>query len=241
MSQFNKDGVSIYYEESGPSDGFPILLIAPGGMKSAISLWANAPWNPLAHLAETFRVIAMDQRNAGRSTAPVRAQDSWRSYAADQLGLVDHLGVDRFLVAGMCIGGAYAMGLIEAAAQRVSAAVLLQPIGLQNNRAAFYEMYDGWAAELKATRPDVGDAALAAFRENLYGGDFLFNVSRDFVRTVTTPLLVLKGDDLYHPAAVSRQVVDLAANAELIEDWKTGEAVDAARREVVAFLKRHAH
>ena len=241
MSQFNKDGVSIYYEESGPSAGFPILLIAPGGMKSAISLWANAPWNPLAHLSETFRVIAMDQRNAGRSTAPIRAQDSWRSYAADQLGLMDHLGVERFLVAGMCIGGAYAMGLIEAAAQRVSAAVLLQPIGLQNNRAAFYEMYDGWAAELKATRPDVGDAALATFRENLYGGDFLFNVSRDFVRTVTTPLLVLKGDDLYHPAAVSRQVVDLAANAELIEDWKTGEAVDAARREVVAFLKRHAH
>ena len=240
MPQFNNNGVSIHYEESGPPDGFPILLIAPGGMKSAIPFWANAPWNPVEHLSAAHRVIAMDQRNAGRSTAPVRAQDSWGSYTADQLGLMDHLGVDRFLAAGMCIGGAYCMGLIEAAPQRIAAAVLFQPIGLQDNRAAFHEMYEGWAAELKAGRSDVSDEALAAVRENMYGGDFLFNVSRDFVRNVSTPLLVLQGNDLYHPAAISKEVVDLAANAELIENWKSGEALDAARQRVAAFLKEHA-
>lgn len=240
MPQFNNNGVSIHYEESGPPDGLPILLIAPGGMKSAIPFWANAPWNPVQHLSATHRVVAMDQRNAGRSTAPVRAQDSWGSYTADQLGLMDHLGVDRFLAAGMCIGGAYCMGLIEAAPQRIAAAVLFQPIGLQDNRAAFHEMYDGWAAELKAGRSDVSDEALAAVRENMYGGDFLFNVSREFVRSVSTPLLVLQGNDLYHPAAISKEVVDLAANAELIENWKSGEALDAARQRVAAFLKEHA-
>ena len=242
MPQFNKNGISIHYEESGPPGGFPILLIAPGGMKSAIPLWANAPWNPVEHLSGTFRVIAMDQRNAGRSTAPVAAQDSWGSYAADQLGLMDHLGVDRFLAAGMCIGGAYCMGLIEAAPQRVAAAVLFQPIGLEDNRYAFHEMYDVWAAELRGNRSDVTAQALSALRDNMFGGDFLFNVSRSFMRTVTTPLLVLQGNDLYHPAAISKEVVDLAANAELIEDWKTGAAaVDAARRQVQAFLERHSH
>ncbi len=241
MPHFRRDGVSIHYEESGPSAGFPVLLIAPGGMKSAIPFWDNAPWNPVEHLSRTFRVIAMDQRNAGRSTAPVTAGDSWGCYAADQLGLMDHLGMDRFLVAGMCIGGAYCLGLVEIAPERIAAAVLLQPIGLENNRQAFYQMYDGWAEELKPSRPEVPEEAWSAFRENMYGGDFTFNVSREFVRTVTTPLQVLKGDDLYHPAAISREVASLAANAELIEDWKEGDAVPAARRRVLDFLHRHAH
>ena len=240
MPNFQSGAINIHYEESGRADGFPVLLIAPGGMKSAIPFWANAPWNPIEHLSGDFRVIAMDQRNAGQSSAPVTAQDSWSSYTEDQLGLMDHLGAERFLVAGMCIGGAYAMGLIEAGPQRVAGAVLFQPIGLADNRDAFYQMYDGWAAELKPQRPEVGEGHWAAFRENMYGGDFLFNVSREFTAAVTTPLLVLKGNDLYHPEAISREVTALAANAELIEDWKEGDAVASARHQVIAFLKAHA-
>ena len=241
MPSFRNGAINIHYEESGPADAFPLLLIAPGGMKSAIPFWANAPWNPIEHLSSDFRVIAMDQRNAGQSSAPVTAADSWASYVEDQLGLMDHLGAERFAVAGMCIGGAYGMGLIEAAPERVAAAVLFQPIGLENNRDAFYQMYDGWADELKPQRPEVDESAWAAFRENMYGGDFLFNVSREFTASVTTPLLVLKGNDIYHPEAISREVVELAANAELIEDWKEGDAVDSARQKVTAFLKAHAH
>ena len=240
MPNFQSGASNIHYEESGRADGFPVLLIAPGGMKSAIPFWANAPWNPIEHLSGDFRVIAMDQRNAGQSTAPVTAQDSWSSYAEDQLGLMDHLGAERFLVAGMCIGGAYAMGLIAAAPERVAGAVLFQPIGLADNRDAFYQMYDGWAAELRPRRPEVGEGDWAAFRENMYGGDFLFNVSREFTAAVTTPLLVLKGNDIYHPEAISREVTALAANAELIEDWKEGDAVASARHQVIAFLKAHA-
>ncbi|MCY4342619.1 MAG: alpha/beta hydrolase [Gammaproteobacteria bacterium] len=241
MPNFQTGAINIHYEESGPADGFPLLLIAPGGMKSAIALWANAPWNPIEHLSGDFRIIAMDQRNAGQSSAPVTAEDSWASYAADQLGLMDHLGVERFMVAGMCIGGAYCMGLIETAPERIAAAVLFQPIGLEDNRDAFYQMYDGWAAELAPQRPEVDEGAWAAVRENMYGGDFLFNVSREFTARVTTPLLVLKGNDIYHPEAISREVAALAANATLIEDWKEGEAVDSARQQVTAFLKGHAH
>ena len=241
MPNFQTGAINIHYEESGPADGFPLLLIAPGGMKSAIALWANAPWNPIEHLSGDFRIIAMDQRNAGQSSAPVTAEDSWASYAADQLGLMDHLGVERFMVAGMCIGGAYCMGLIETAPERIAAAVLFQPIGLEDNRDAFYQMYDGWAAELAPQRPEVDEGAWAAVRENMYGGDFLFNVSREFTARVTTPLLVLKGNDIYHPEAISREVAALTANATLIEDWKEGEAVDSARQQVTAFLKGHAH
>lgn len=237
MPYFVNDDVRIYYEESG--SGFPVLLIAPGGMKSAIPVWANAPWDPVEQLSGEFRVIAMDQRNAGRSSAPVAAGDSWPVYAADQLGLMDHLGIDRFHVAGMCIGGAYAMSLIRTAEERVASAVMFQPIGLCDNRDAFFAMFNGWADELKQERDDFTDDDLAAFRETMYGGDFVFSVSRDFAKGVTTPLLVLLGNDLYHPSSISREVVDLARNAELIERWKEPEDKPAAKARVLEFLREH--
>ena len=59
----------LHYIEHG--GGFPVLLFAPGGMRSASSFWKSAPWNPVTELADEFRVISMDQRNAGRSTAPI--------------------------------------------------------------------------------------------------------------------------------------------------------------------------
>jgi len=73
----------------------------------------------------------------------------------------------------------------------------------------------------------------------MYDGDFLFNVDRDFVKRCETPLLVLRGNDLYHPDAVSREIVALAPNAELVEHWKEPERVDAAVVRVRAFLEAH--
>ena len=237
MPYFVNDDVRIYYEESG--SGFPVLLIAPGGMKSAIPVWANAPWHPVEQFSGEFRVIAMDQRNAGRSSAPVSAGDSWHVYTADQLGLMDHLGIDRFHVAGMCIGGAYAMSLIQAAPERVASAVMFQPIGLSDNRDAFFAMFNGWADELKQERDDFSDDDLTAFRETMYGGDFVFSESREFAQGVTTPLLVLLGNDLYHPSSISREVVALAQNAELIERWKEPEDQPAAKARVLEFLRQN--
>jgi pimeloyl-ACP methyl ester carboxylesterase len=234
MPLFEQGDVKIYYEEHG--SGFPLLLIAPGGMLSTVSFWEKTPWNPITSLSDRFRVIAMDQRNAGQSSAPITATDSWHVYTSDQLALLDHLGVDRFHVMGMCIGGPYAMGLIERAPQRVASAVLMQPIGLDDNREAFYAMFNSWAEKLKPQRPEVPAAAWDQFRESMYGGDFLFNVDRSFVAACVTPLLVLCGRDLYHPESISRDIAELAPNAQFIEHWKEGEALPAAQREVARFL-----
>lgn len=237
MPVFTRGDVRIYYEEHGK--GFPVLLIAPGGMRSAVPFWANAPWDPIEHLSKNFRVIVMDQRNAGRSSAPVRADDGWISYTEDQLGLMDHLGIERFHTAGMCIGGPYCMGLVQAAPGRVASAVLFQPIGLVDNRQAFFDMFDNWAEEQKPQHPDVPEVAWESFRDAMYGGEFLFNVSREFVRGCETPLLVLCGNDLYHPRETSLEIVELAPNAELIEHWKEPAHRDVARARVLAFLLQH--
>lgn len=239
MPIFARDGVSLYYEEHG--GGFPLLLLAPGGMRSSIPYWERQPFHPVRELSSRFRVIAMDQRNAGRSVAPVEDGDGWDTYAADQIALLDHLGIARCLIMGGCIGGAFALKLIERAGERVVAAVLQQPIGASpDNRDVFYDLFDDWAREVRGAKPDVTPPAWAAFRERMYGGDFTFSVTREFARTVTTPLLVLMGNDVYHPSAISREVASLARTAELVERWRDADVIPQTIARVRAFLAAHA-
>lgn len=237
MPVFSKDDVSLYYEITG--DGFPVLLFAPGGMRSALDFWRRGSWNPIEALSPHFRVIAMDQRNAGRSSAPVSADDGWHTYTRDHIDLLDHLGVEQCHVLGGCIGGPYCLGLMSARPNRVTAAVLQQTIGLEDNREAFYEMFDGWATGLQKDRGNISDADLAQFRSNMYDGDFVFNVDREFVKNCEIPMLVLMGDDLYHPQSTSREIAELAPNATLVESWKEPEVVDQTIETVIDFLKRH--
>jgi pimeloyl-ACP methyl ester carboxylesterase len=238
MPFFEDGDVRIHYQESG--EGFPVLLIAPGGMRSEMSYWEGTPWNPITHLSPHYRMIAMDQRNAGQSTAPVSTDDTWETYTRDQLALMDHLGIDRFHVAGMCIGGPYIMGLIDAAPERVASGVVFQTIGLDGNVPAFHDMFDDWAQVLKPQRPEVPAEAWDSFRANMYDtGQVLFNVDEAWIEQCQTPLLVLLGNDLYHPESSSRTLHRLASNSTLVENWKEPEHHATAMAAVEEFLSAH--
>ena len=236
MPVFERNDVSLYYEEYG--SGYPLLLIAPGGMRSMIDFWHRSPFDPTREFASDFRVIAMDQRNAGKSVAPIGSADGWSTFAKDQLALLDHLAIERCHIMGGCIGSSYCLGLIRAAPEKISAAVLQNPIGLsQDNREDFRKMFDDWAEELRNQRPRASNAALHAFRERMFGGDFVFSVTRNFVRSCPTPLLVLAGDDNFHPTATAHEITDLAPKAELILTWKTPDVVGETVRRVRSFLQ----
>ncbi len=238
MPFFERGDVRIHYEIHG--EGYPVLALAAGGMRSAIPFWENAAWNPMRALADGYQVIAMDQRNAGRSTAPISGEDNWHDYRDDQLALLDHLGVARCHVVGMCIGGSFIMELIEAAPERVASGVMLQPIGFEANRQAYYDIFDSWAAELKPAHPNVQEAEWAAFRQTMFGSeDLLFNLTEAHVAKCPTPLMVLMGKDIYHPEAVSRRIVELAPQATLVEQWKEPEHTPAATTAIAAFLAEH--
>jgi len=237
MPTFKRDDVSIYYEEYGT--GYPILLFAPGGMRSSIEFWANSPFDPTKELAANFRVIAMDQRNAGKSSGPITAEDGWDTYTGDHIALLDHLGIKQCQMMGGCIGGSYSLGLIKAEPQRVSAAVLQNPIGLSpRNREMFYNMFDTWADGFKVKR-GLDDASLRQFRDRMYGTDFVFNVTREFVRSCKTPMLILCGNDDYHPKETSKEIAALAPNAELVENWKASDVIGATVKRVREFLLSH--
>jgi hypothetical protein len=153
---------------------------------------------------------------------------------------MDYLKILRFHVAGMCIGGPYCLGMIEAAPERIISAILFQSIGLDENRDAFYAMFDDWATELKPKMPEVSSETWLSFRENMYGGNkILFNVDESFLTTCVTPLMILLGNDLYHPQSTSLLLSEIAPNATLIKSWKDGSARDSAMQQCLQFLQLH--
>lgn len=230
-----RGAIQIHYDLEGDESGFPVLLIAPGGMKSANALWEGRPWNPRAALAARYRLIGMDQRNAGRSVAPIVEGDGWHTMLEDQLALLDHLGVERCHYVGMCIGGSYGLGLLKAAPERFASAVLLQPIGVNgDNRAKFQGMFDGWA-----TAQDASPEALRGLRASLWDGEGWQTASAEEVGAMQTPMLVLKGDDAFHPGWASTQITHNAPNARLVERWKDADRAAEVSATIEAFLAEH--
>lgn len=155
------DGASIHYEVHG--GGYPLLLIAPGGVSSEVRFWGLSPFNPITEFANEFMVIAMDQRHAGASPAPAKLWD-YADSAADQLAVLDAIGVERAHVMGGCIGCAHIWKLISIAPARVSAAVSQNPVGLDesNTPGTFYAMF---SETMRLARAE-GMAAVAAAAES---------------------------------------------------------------------------
>ncbi len=237
MPFMKRGDVSIYYEEYG--SGFPVLLFAPGSLTSTIAAWRDlAAFDPTAVLSDEFRIIAMDQRNAGQSWAPIGPDDGWSQYTEDHIALLDHLGIERAHLLGQCIGGPFSMALIQAQPDRVSAAAIVQPSGRIGPYTGRSIGFNQWKDALQG-HPEATDEALDRMRLNLYTPDLVHTVTRDFVRGCQTPLLILAGNDQVHPLAVSEELAGLAPNAELIREWRTDELLPAAIKRIREFLRAH--
>ncbi len=239
MPTFTHGATTIYYEEHGR--GYPILLIAPGGFQSMVSSWQRAAINPLESLVDDFRLIAMDQRNAGGSVGPLPLDDPWRELCGDQLALMDHLEIERFHSFGCCIGGPYGLMLSHLAPSRVSASVLEQPMGInEENQAGWLERSHTWARELCTKRDDLSAEDGATFIERMWSRDFAVAVTPDEIREISVPTCVLPGIDAIHPTKIGREIADLLPNATVIEPWKdTPEHTASATIAVRDFLLRH--
>jgi pimeloyl-ACP methyl ester carboxylesterase len=236
----------LYYEVHGT--GYPLLIFAPGALRSELAFWRHSPSNPSAPavwmdpmtvLGRRYRVVAMDQRNAGRSRTRIDASDDWHTYAGDHLALAEHLGLDRFHVMGGCIGASFCLTLCELASRRISAAVLQNPIGHADNRDVFHNLVQTWAKGIREERPDIDERILNRFGDNMFGGDFVFSVSREFVRQCNVPILVMPGDDPPHPKVIAEEIAELAPNMEMLRQWKGPDHLQTAIERVTQFLEPH--
>ena len=245
MPLYEKGDVRIHYEEVG--SGFPLLVIPGGGLNSTVAGLANHPFNPMEEFKDEYRVIAADLRNAngGASSGPLEIDRPWDAYTDDQLGLMDHLGIEEFMVLGFCIGGPFIWNLIKHAPNRVVAGVLAQPSGSRpEHRDLFYEgNMKNWGPELVKRRPDITMEQVDKFLTKMYrtDADFVFTVTRDFVRNCKTPVLILPDDIPPHPYAVAMESAMLAPNAEVsMFPWKEPkDRIPLAVRQIRSFMRAH--
>jgi pimeloyl-ACP methyl ester carboxylesterase len=247
MSFYERGAVRICYEEAG--SGLPLLLIAGGGLNSTIAglKGSTHPFNAIEEFKGEYRCIASDLRNAnaGQSSGPLEIDRPWDSYTDDHLGLMDHLGIGKFMVLGFCIGGPFIWNMLKRAPDRIVAAVLAQPSGSRPEmRDLFYDNNTkGWAPELVKRRPELTMEMADKFLNRMYrtNPDFVFTVTRDFVRNCQTPVLILPDDVPAHPYAVAMEAAMLAPKAEVsMFPWKEPkERIPLAVRQIRSFLRAH--
>ncbi len=156
------DGATIRYEVYG--SGYPLLLIAPGGVSSSVEFWGRSIVKPIELFADDFMVIAMDQRHAGQSLAPMRPF-SYAECNADQLAVLDAAGVQTAHVYGGCIGCAHIWSLLQNADGRITAAVCQDPVGLDHTNSVdtFYAMFH---ETMRLARAEGVEAVVKSAQEN---------------------------------------------------------------------------
>ena len=244
-SYFEKGAVHIHYEEAGT--GLPLLVIPGGGLNSTVAGLGTHPFNPMEEFSDDYRCIAADLRNGnrGQSSGPLEVNRPWDAHTDDHLGLMDHLGIDRFMVLGFCIGGPFIWNLLRRAPDRVAAAVLAQPSGWSpETPTLFYDNNMGaWGPTLVQRRPEITTDQVDAFLTKMYldNQDFVFTVTRNFVRQCQTPVLILPDDIPAHPYAVAMETAMLAPQSEVsMFPWKEPrERIPLAVRQIRSFLRAH--
>jgi 3-oxoadipate enol-lactonase len=149
MSTALINGVTVSYSDTG-GDGEPVVL-------SHGYLMDSAMFDPqVAALAPEYRVITWDQRGFGGSRAS-RPFSYWDS-AADALGLLDHLGIDRAVLAGMSQGGFVSLRAALLAPERVRALVLIDSQAGQEDPAiapAYEQLEQTWLEQGPAAVQDI--------------------------------------------------------------------------------------
>jgi pimeloyl-ACP methyl ester carboxylesterase len=241
MPFYERGNVRIRYEEAG--SGFPLLIIYGGGSNSKVT-YPTGPFDAVAEFKREYRCITMDLRNAngGQSTGPLDFEQPWNAHTDDQLGVLDHLGVDRFFVMGFCIGNPLIWNMMKRAPGRIVASVHAQPSGVDPKHPDFFYHNNmaKWVPGLLASRPDFTMEMAERYLHRMYDNvDFVLTVTRDFVRASETPLLVLPDDVPAHPYAVAIEMARLAPNAQLsFFPWKDSkENAALAVRHIRSFLR----
>ncbi|MGD0883101.1 MAG: alpha/beta hydrolase [Acidimicrobiales bacterium] len=207
MSTATVGGTTIAYDDTG-GDG-PVVVLAHGFLMDRTMFGPQ-----VAALRDDYRVITWDERGFGETVYDGEPFTYWDS-AADCLGLMDHLGIDRAVVGGMSQGGFISLRVALLAPERVRGLVLLDTqAGTEDAEVIplYQGMIDDWVAngpsdELAATtasiiigEPELSDAWAAIWKarppEELRNpGNALIERESiaDRLGEITAPALVVHG------------------------------------------------
>ncbi|HEX6150956.1 alpha/beta fold hydrolase [Nocardioides sp.] len=201
-----RDGVRVYYECFGEGDR--TIVFVPADVYVTSRMWkAQVPY-----LARRHRVVVIDPRGNGRSDRPLDpAAYSDLEYDADLIAVMDELGIERAVLAGLCMSAYYS--LLSAARHP--------------DRAEGVVAIAAWAAE-GTPRRDRGNNYLQAVEEwesPFEGGDGWWQFNRELWLT----------DWPRWPAFFFSQIINDSHSTKIYEDlvgWaceSTGPAQVAAQ------------
>lgn len=253
MSHALVNDVTVHYDDSGPADGTPVVLVHGHPFNRTL-------WSPQVHAltAAGYRVIAPDLRGYGDSDV-TPGTVFLSDFADDIAGLLDHLALDSAVIGGVSMGGQIAMAFHQRHHHRVHALVLSDTSApaetdegkryrnaladrlLAEGMAGYAEeVIDKMVAAYNVTAlPDVAthvlgmmratnpEGAAAALRGRAERPDY-----RDSLATADVPTLVVVGaDDAYTPIAAAEAIRDLVPDAELSVIDRAGHLPGAERPE----------
>jgi pimeloyl-ACP methyl ester carboxylesterase len=149
MASATIDGIKTIYQVTG--NGTPLLMLAPGGFDSTMAKWGsggNATWkplDPLNSLADEFKVIAYDRREAGASGGRIETF-TWEAYARHAVAMLDHVGAKKAFILGGCMGCSVATAIGHYYPERCLGLLLHWPVGGWRWMKKGHEKLDGHAA-----------------------------------------------------------------------------------------------
>lgn len=116
---FDSDGVRLHFVDEG--EGEPVVLIH--GFAASSHLNWELP-GILGQLAESHRVLSLDNRGHGKSEKPHAVDQYGVNMVGDVVRLLDHLELERAHVVGYSMGGFITTKLVTSHPQRVASAVI---------------------------------------------------------------------------------------------------------------------
>jgi len=232
------------------ANGTKLNYIDTGGPGTAVVLLHAFPfnasmWQPqIDSLGERFRFIAPNLKGFGASDAPEgEAAYSMDRYADEVKALVDELGLDRFVLAGLSMGGYIALAYMRTYADGVAALVLAdtraeadppegkdkrsnqQKLVLQEGTAGLIETLTGalLAESTRANKPDVVKNVQAAMENPAAGFIGALEAmknridSTDALAQITVPTLVIVGEnDGITPPEAARKLHEHIGGSQLV-------------------------
>jgi pimeloyl-ACP methyl ester carboxylesterase len=235
MPHLEANGQNLYYEVHG--EGEPLMIVM--GLSADILAWALQ----IPKWSETYKVIAIENRDVGRSSYATDQYDI-TDMADDVLALADHLEIDDFHLLGLSMGGAISQELTLKAPQRVRTLTLIVTWGgsgfagelkteLWKKQLANYDHEDHIDQMLMVTMSE-------SFLDNTDGRKWLRNImlanpnpqkpegflrqldacgrheTRDRLANIDVPTHVIGAEhDILVPVWKSQELADLIPNATL--------------------------
>jgi pimeloyl-ACP methyl ester carboxylesterase len=257
MPETVRQNISIHFEDQGSG---PCVLFAHSYLCSGV-MWAQQA----AYLASSWRTVNVDTRGHGQSS-PAGPGLTIYDLVDDHLAVLDDLGIERAVWAGLSLGGMIALRAALVAPERVSALVLAdtsaatepawpvlryRAMGM-GTRVAGFEPFLGRIMTLMfgTTTRRRNPELVAEWRRHIAGSHVpsILNLMKplfgrdsllDRLGEIHVPALVLVGEeDRAQPPARSRQIASGLANAELVVVPEAGHLAAVEQPEVVSETMR---